>query len=422
MNWTFILACLVKISILLSVSCKRPSQDATIKDIVQKKLYAYEGHFEIPLKAEEAATITGNLYTNAFNMKVNFLIYLYNSTERGFLFEYGTDIPLGKVTNEDKESFMDQITLVRVKRHTFAESASAFDYFNVATDPILDFAALPKSTTPFTEYSTMFYIVDPQTGDQIVFIFAGQWFHVINERYRDTVSKVKERFGLLDENEIPKEKFTVKKTEHKPYQAFTYDPQKVTVERLAVLVTEYSENVGKSLELPQIQETGKVGWAYSRDIRAAEVHAAAETGDLDIMCAKVKEQYVDTVFYGSETPQYGNCGEGKWVFVCLAYHAGLSNENIKSCVSQHDHTFAMIKLEGKAGWCIMDRWAITDPPYFVCNAELNEETATIEVGGVPSGNSYYQHVMCKDLNQPLFYYVSPEEYEKKYPVAAQLLN
>ncbi len=402
------------------IACDPEGQkNSTTKDIVQKRLFAYEGYFEIPLKDQEAATITNNLYQKAFNIKVNYLIYIYNKTERGFLFEYGTDIPLGKIEDQDKESFMDQITLVRIKRHTFEESGASFDYFNAASEPILDFKALPKSSTPFTEYSTLFYIVDPKSGEPIMFIFAGQWFHVINDGHNELVTKIKELFSLEDENEIAKEKFVFKKTEHKPYKAFTYYPEKVTVDTLPVLVTEYAENVGKSLELPEVQETGKVGWAYSRDFRSAEVQEAADSGDLAHMCTTVKEQYVDTVFYGSEVPQWGNCGEGKWVFVCLAYHAGLTNENIKSCVSQNDHTFAMVKIEGKEGWCLMDRWALTEPAYFTCGAELNETTANIEVGGVPSTNSYYQKVMCKDLNQPTFYYVSPEEYAEKYPEATE---
>jgi hypothetical protein len=84
-------------------------------------------------------------------------------------------------------------------------------------------------------------------------------------------------------------------------------------------------------------------------------------------CAGVRKTLVDTLFEESISGyyQYGNCGEGALVTICLAKHYGFPKKDVLHCQNRFKrskpgeapkikHQFGLLRIGDT--WCLLDRW------------------------------------------------------------------
>lgn len=82
----------------------------------------------------------------------------------------------------------------------------------------------------------------------------------------------------------------------------------------------------------------------------------AEDGDVDEYCKEVYGEILAPVIAGTNSCQFGNCGEGMHVNYCQIHYSGCADESYH-CSSSNDHAFNIFKTEDGLT-CLLDRWNI----------------------------------------------------------------
>jgi len=194
------------------------------------------------------------------------------------------------------------------------------------------------------------------------------------------------------------------KGQHQGQEVFTWPAPGEVIhrdyERLKELMTQYSQLVGTSRN-PDFQGTsGEFAWRLPGGIRDNQWACVKKAGPFgsDKWCEAVVDQFVNRfVPSGSKYRQYGNCGEGARVGVCLAKRAGFRDDEIKLCEATADHVFAIVKRDPK--WCVLERWDIENRGHFFCDVEVDSDDQTVRVKNKPIGHEWYQGVTCYTLNE-----------------------
>ena len=127
----------------------------------------------------------------------------------------------------------------------------------------------------------------------------------------------------------------------------------------------------------------------------------------DAYCKAVRAEFVDKRYADPDNPQWGNCGEGSHVGVCLARADGFRPSETWLCTAGAVHAFTMV-LDPEApaadpSFCVLDRWDVTQSGHFYCNAKMSTTTPEA-MGGtlvkrtngqwVESTHEWYQNVRC----------------------------
>jgi len=172
-------------------------------------------------------------------------------------------------------------------------------------------------------------------------------------------------------------------------------------DRLSELMTEYSKLVGTMLKRAP-EGRGEEAWAsWIRSDQSRRCEARRTSGSI-AWCEEVVTQLVDRfVPSGSTYRQYGNCGEGGRIGACLAKRAGFKDNEIRLCLSQNDHFFAMVwrGKEESTGvdhkWCILDRWDLIG--HFSCGVDVDTSRRVVTKNGRAQSNEWLNKVKCDTL-------------------------
>lgn len=163
-----------------------------------------------------------------------------------------------------------------------------------------------------------------------------------------------------------------------------------TLDGLAKHVTLYSDQVGTCLHRKP-EGAGEREWCATRTDRWRMVWESRDTS-FSAMCSEIVKQFVKTTYTGSEHCQYGNCGEGGHIFMCMAAHGGFSRKHIYNCSSKNDHNFSILWAGSEKKYCVLDRWDIISKGHFFCNAGVKDGTLVHE--GQKTTAKWYQDLTC----------------------------
>lgn len=169
-------------------------------------------------------------------------------------------------------------------------------------------------------------------------------------------------------------------------------------DKLGVSMSHYATLVGTCLKRKPAN-LGEEIWCSSRIGRFGRIKESFRRSGLKEMCTTVIKEFVDPSYPNSDFCQYGNCGEGALIGVCLALRADFKTNEIRHCISENDHAFSMVYRDASEKWCILDRWDVAGKGYFFCNADWDDRARIIVIGGYPSTNAWYQRVTCNNVDK-----------------------
>jgi hypothetical protein len=166
--------------------------------------------------------------------------------------------------------------------------------------------------------------------------------------------------------------------------------------RLGQLMTEYATLVGTCLNRDP-DGPGEEEFLENRQFSGMEIVDGLRLGGLKGMCEAVVDELVKTTYEGSKFCQYGNCGEGALIGVCLALRSGFQTNEIRYCRAGKVHVFGMVYKNPREKWCVMDRWDVVQRGFFHCGADWDPSQKTLTLDGVSSTAEWYRDVTCQDL-------------------------